>query len=68
VPARSPDSPSPTLSVADAARLLGTGQAVIRSEITRSGTCAGVRVLRVGPRGLIRIPAAPLRRALGLDS
>ncbi|MFN2640964.1 MAG: DNA-binding protein [Actinomycetota bacterium] len=53
---------SPTCSVDEAARALGTGRAVMYESIRQTGAVAGIPVIRVGR--LVRVPTAPLRRLL----
>lgn len=57
---REPPRPPLTMSVAEAAKLLGVGEAAIRAAVRR-GELPGVRVGK-----LIRIMRAPLLEKLGL--
>jgi len=54
-----------TVSVTEAALMVGVSRGVAYEQIRQTGEIAGVRVVRVGHRLLI--PAAPLRSVLGLD-
>jgi len=53
-----------TASVDEVAAALGVGRAALYGEVRRTGTCAGIPVVRVGR--LVRVPTAPLRRLLSL--
>lgn len=55
-----------TYDVADAARLLGISLRTARDEIRRSGTLAGVPVIRAAPRRIV-IPRDSLDRILSGD-
>lgn len=65
-----PDRPvsrvSATLTIPEAAKLLGVGRNLAYEIATRDGELAGVPVIRVGRRLLI--PHARLRAVLGLNN
>lgn len=54
-----------TVSIPEAARLVGVGRNTAYDEVSRTGQLAGVNVIRVGRR--LVVPLAPLREVLGLD-
>ena len=56
-----------TLTIPEAALLLGVSRGAAYEEVKQSGTLVGVRVLKVGSRPRLVIPAAPFRRMLGLE-
>ena len=55
----------PTLTVPEAAAILGISQRSAYSDVKTTGTIGGVKVLRSGSR--IMVPTAALRHALCLD-
>src|SRR5665811_566187 len=54
-----------TLTIPEAAKLLGIGRNLAYQIAAQEGELAGVAIIRVGRR--IVVPHAPLRAALGLD-
>jgi excisionase family DNA binding protein len=58
------DRPSATLTIPEAAKLLGIGRNLAYQTAAEHGELAGVPVIRVGRRVLV--PHARLRAALGL--
>ncbi len=65
-PARSDSRVSATLTVTEAAKLLGVGRNLAYEIVARDGELAGVPVIRVGRRLLI--PQARFLAVLGLDN
>jgi excisionase family DNA binding protein len=59
------DEVSATLTVPEAAKLLGIGRNLAYQIAADEGELAGVPIIRVGRRMVV--PRAPLRAALGLD-
>lgn len=56
---------SATITITEAASIMGISRGLAYSAVARDGGLAGVRVIVVGRRLLI--PTAPFRKALGLD-
>ena len=56
---------SETISVSEAAELLGVARGLAYRVVAEEGELAGVPVIRVGRR--LVVPKAPLLAALGLD-
>ena len=57
---------SATLTIAEAAELLGVSRNTAYETARRDGSLAGVPVIRVGQRRLL-LPRAPLLAMLGVD-